>query len=451
MSFGGSSNSDSTTNSSSQTVNMIPQWVQDAGKQNYAYAQSLANQPLQQYQGQMVADTAPQMQQAWDLAANSGNVGQQQYNAANAGYLGTLGTTPQQVNPQTLAKTNLNPYMNPYTQDVINKTLPIMQQNLGLQQLGVANNATQNNAFGGSRMGVEQGVTQAQGAMNMAQMAAGLNQANFQQAQAGATGDITRNLTAQQLNQAAGLQQEMLNNQASAGLTGLGDSENKSNIANYEMLTNAGASQQQTAQQQINAQMAKYAQAQQYPYQGLGLMELALGQTPYNTASSTNSTSNTQSQQSQSPDWSNLITQGLGALSNVFQAGAFGSDRRMKTDITPMGKDPTTGIKMHAFRYKGDPKSYPKVVGPMAQDVAKTMPGAVKPVGALGRLTVATPVMGALTPPISGGYNTGLKMAGKLATAATGATTNPRAGARGVRGALANTKRRLPGIAGALR
>ena len=38
-------------------------------------AAKVASQPLQQYQGQMVADVAPQTQQAWNLAANSGNVG----------------------------------------------------------------------------------------------------------------------------------------------------------------------------------------------------------------------------------------------------------------------------------------------------------------------------------------------------------------------------------------
>jgi hypothetical protein len=63
-----------------------------------------------------------------------------------------------------------------------------------------------------------------------------------------------------------------------------------------------------------------------------------------------------------------------------------GSDERLKTDIQPMGKDPKTGIMMHAFRYRGDPKSYPKTVGPLAQNVRKTHPQAVRKVG--GRLAI---------------------------------------------------------------
>ena len=176
-------------------------------QQNYGLAQQVASQPLQQYQGAMVADVSPQTQQAWNLAGNSGNVGQDAQSAAQAGYLNTLGQTPQNVQAGQLSNTNLQPYMNPYTQSVINSTLPIMQQNLGLQQNQAQNAANSAGAFGGSRQAIQQGVTQAQGAQNMAQMAQQLNQANFTQAQAGAQGDIANTLKAQQGNQSAALQQ----------------------------------------------------------------------------------------------------------------------------------------------------------------------------------------------------------------------------------------------------
>ena len=154
--------SDTTQSTQSQNVQQLPPWINQAAQQNYAYAQNVANRPLQQYQGQMVADVGPQMQQGWNLAANSGNVGQDQYNASQAGYMGVLGQQPQQVNASQLANTNLSPYMNPYTQSVINNTLPIMQQQLGLQQGAGAAAAAGANAFGGSRQGVQAGVTQAQ-------------------------------------------------------------------------------------------------------------------------------------------------------------------------------------------------------------------------------------------------------------------------------------------------
>ena len=58
----------------------------------------------------------------------------------------------------------------------------------------------------------------------------------------------------------------------------------------------------------------------------------------------------------------------------------------MKTDITRLGKDKATGLPMYAYRYKDDPKSYPKIVGPMAQDVEKKFPGSTERVN--GKLVI---------------------------------------------------------------
>src|SRR4029077_11835179 len=55
--------------------------------------------------------------------------------------------------------------------------------------------------------------------------------------------------------------------------------------------------------------------------------------------------------------------------------------RHLKTDITKVGVHQPTGLPMFSYRYKGDPKSYPKVTGRMAEDVAKVAPHAVKTMG----------------------------------------------------------------------
>jgi hypothetical protein len=399
---------------SSESTNEIPQWVQNAGQQNYGLAQQVASQPLQQYQGQMVADVAPQTQQAWNLAANSGGVGQDAQNASQAGYLNTMGQTPAQINPAQISQQNLQPYMNPYTQSVINSTLPIMQQNLGLQQAGNQDQAAAAGAYGGSRQALQQGVTQAQGAQNMAQMAAQLNQANFGQAQGAAATDVAAQNAAQQQNQAAGLTQEGLVNQAASGLGTLGNQQMQNNIANYGMLTSAGGFQQQQAQNNINAQLAKFQQAFQYPQQQLGIMESSLGMTPYDTATSGTSASTTT--QTQSNPMAAALG-GLQTLGGLFGGGAGGgagmlgglfggSDRRLKTDIVKIGKHPT-GIDMYAYRYKGDPKHYPKIVGPMAEDVKKIAPHAVRRMTTKGHMAVHMPMLDALragaTPPSSSG------------------------------------------------
>jgi hypothetical protein len=411
----------------STSINQIPQWMSDAGQQNYAFAQQVAMQPLQQYQGQLVPDTSAQTQQSWNTAANSGNVGSDQYNAGTAGYLGALGQKPQDVTAGQLASTNLDPYMNPYTKSVIDTTMPIYQQQLGLQQNAQQNAANSANAFGGSRQGVQQGVTQAQGAQGMANMAAGLNAANFQQAQQGAMGDIGNRLKADQGNQAAAqakIQSDIL---ASTGLGNLGDSMNKANIANFGMQQSAGASQEMEAQNRINSQISKFNDAFNYPQKQLGTLLSALGMTPHDT-----STSGQTTQQTTTPtDWASIMRGGADL------AGAFmKSDKTLKKDIEPTGES-IAGVPSYTYRFKGADPSTPKIMGPMAQDVQKVAPSAVKRIG--GKLAVHAPVLAAFTPTPP---TPSIPKGGFMPPAHNQGTTAVRAGSRGLRGALANTKLR---------
>ena len=259
----------------------------------------------------------------------------------------------------------------------------------------------------------------------MAQMAQQLNQANFTQAQAGAQGDIANTLKAQQGNQSAALQQAGLVNQAAAGLGTLGNQQMQNNIANYGMLTSAGGFEQQQGQNDINAQLAKFNQAYQYPQQQLGMMESALGMTPYDTGSSGTSASTTTQTQSNPAA---MALGGLQTLGGLFGSGGAlasggtlsglfgGSDRRLKTDIQKIGTH-STGLPIYSYRYKGDPKSYPKVAGPMAEDVMKIAPHAVRPMTTKGHMAVHMPTLDALgagaMPPSSPGVGRAIGALGK--------------------------------------
>ena len=381
----GSGSTDTSSQQQSISQTQLPPWINQAAQQNYGLAQNIANRPLTQYQGQQVADIGPQTQQAWNLAAQSGGAGADQYNASQAGFLTAAGTPATQVNAQQLSNTNLQPYMSPFTQSVINSTLPIMQQQNALSQNQQANQANSANAFGGSRQGIQQGVAQAQGAQNIGQMAAQLNQANFSQAQAAATGDISRNLQAQQGNQQAN--QANINSLISAagGLGTLGSQAQQNQRQQFLELSTAGAQQQQQAQNQIQANVGQFNQANAYPGTQLGILQSALGMTPY--GSTTMGSSTGQTQQTTTPSVMSDIQAGMQALGSLSGAGgplAFlsgGSDRHLKTDIQKVGVHPQTGLPLYSYRYKGDPKSFPKVTGPMAEDAMQVAPQAVKTVG----------------------------------------------------------------------
>ena len=59
------------------------------------------------------------------------------------------------------------------------------------------------------------------------------------------------------------------------------------------------------------------------------------------------------------------------------------SDERVKEDVVPMGR--VFGLPIYEFSYKGDPQ-HRRDVGPMAQDVERVMPSAVKHIGGIKHL-----------------------------------------------------------------
>jgi hypothetical protein len=100
---------------------------------------------------------------------------------------------------------------------------------------------------------------------------------------------------------------------------------------------------------------------------GLGVLSLAPGGVTDSSGSSSGS-GTTYGYSMPGSSGNSLLGAGLGLASLAAQAYA-SSDRRDKTDIKKLGIDPLTGLPMYAYRYKSDPKTYPKVVGPMAQDM----------------------------------------------------------------------------------
>ena len=92
------------------------------------------------------------------------------------------------------------------------------------------------------------------------------------------------------------------------------------------------------------------------------------------TSGSTSGTSETDA------SWSSLA--GLSAST----LAALLSDPDEKTDKRKIGVDEDTGLTIWSYRYKGDPKTYPKMVGPMADEIEEKYPDAVVEVG--GRLAV---------------------------------------------------------------
>ena len=118
-----------------------------------------------------------------------GNVFQQA-----AGALGQAGQAAGRATGNPLAGMNLQPYMNPYTSNVINRTMGDMDRARQMTMNQTGAQATAAGAFGGSRHGVAEALTNQGFARETGNMAAGLRQNAFQNAQGAAQFDINTGL-----------------------------------------------------------------------------------------------------------------------------------------------------------------------------------------------------------------------------------------------------------------
>ena len=211
---------------------------------------------------------------------NINSLAAQGIQGAGMGSAEGMGYKPLSVNANQLSNTNLSPYMNKYTDDVIkaNETDILRGAQLGLNDLGAQ--AQMANAFGGSRHGVAMGEMGRGVASQLAQSSAGLRQAGFQNAQNMAQYDIGNNLQSQMANQGAdmqGAQQRLgaanqLGQMSNLGF-GMGQQVNNN-------LAQQGAQQQAMQQALMQAAQAQFQGFQNHGANGIGYVNQALGQTP---------------------------------------------------------------------------------------------------------------------------------------------------------------------------
>ena len=201
-----------------------------------------------------------------------------------------------------VAGADLSAYTNPYESQVVQQSLTDLggAQEKALNQMGAQ--ATAARAFGGSRQGIAEAETRKSYADQAARMVSGLRQSGYQQAQQLAGQDIARQMqadaanqaalnaqrmfgasqgmTAQQLNQGAGLQGAQFRLGAAGQMGNLGQQAFGTSQAIQQQQMQQGLMQQGLQQQLIDAARGQYAGYTGAPQQSLGLPLAALGATP---------------------------------------------------------------------------------------------------------------------------------------------------------------------------
>ena len=222
------------------------------------------NQPIIEFQssGDALGTTFDDSTTPMPMQPQSGfNVNQ----AASTGLQGALGATQAAV----AAPLNVGAYMNPYTQNVIDTTQADIerQRQMAINNMGAA--ATRANAFGGSRQGVAEGVTNAEFGRVAGNLIAPMRRDAFNTAMNNAMTDRSQRLDA--ANQLGGLANQAFN----TGRT-----------INQDMMQQ-GLLQQMLQQQLIDAARSDFAGYANSPMQSLSPTIAALGAAPVPQSSTT--------------------------------------------------------------------------------------------------------------------------------------------------------------------
>src|SRR5215472_621590 len=222
-------------------------------------ANAVASQPLQQYGGGLLAGFNPEQQGAFG-AVNT-YAGAAQPWLQTAGGMTTDASQAIWPNVQQFSGANVQKYMSPYVQNVVDTTMKEIQNQNAIQgQALLGQGIAAGNAFGGDRAGIAAAQLANQQAMAQNQTIAGLYNQGYGQA----LGEFNQQQMAQFQGLSADAQRQMAGAQQ---LAGLGQASQQLGLAGAQAQLGVGGMQQQLQQEQLNIPYQMYLQQLGYPFQ----------------------------------------------------------------------------------------------------------------------------------------------------------------------------------------
>lgn len=239
----------------------MPSWAQPYAQGYLQRAQAVADNPYQQYTGQMVADMSPWQTQAYQGIAQRAMSGSPVMSAANGALTGYFGG-------QSPGATQ-NPYAgsNPYLQqniDAAQGDLARNWNNVAAPAWGSANQRS--GSFGNAGLAMAENNARSDLQRNMGQIGSQMRMQDYTQQQ--------------QLGESfAGRNDAAYNNAQSRGLSALGMAPTFANqdYTDLSQLQSAGAAYQTQNQNLLNNAYSQFTEARNYPQTQLDIMGNALG------------------------------------------------------------------------------------------------------------------------------------------------------------------------------
>ena len=260
------------------TTNAVDPDIKEAFLSNFMNAQGVAGAlPTQQFAGFNPLYQAGEEALVNTALAGPGIAGTD-LAAQMSAYGGMYQPAQQTAGQANLGMTgpgNIASYMNPYTSQVRANALADLEsaRRSAVQQTG--ERAMQARAFGGSRQGVAEALTNAGFAKQAGTLGTQLNENAFNQAVQLQAADLARAQQAAAANQAAGLQGAQLRLAGAGQLGSLAQQQQALRLGGAQAVMGAGGARQAADQQQMDA-------IRNIGLQRLGIVQSSLGAQPAN-------------------------------------------------------------------------------------------------------------------------------------------------------------------------
>lgn len=241
----------------------------------------IANQAVTPYGGPLTAGPHPTQQAAQALAQANVGVGGDATAAALRAAQAAGGYLPVNVQGGAVGGMDLSGYLNPYLDAVASDFLGGLDRSRAMAINNQAGEFTRQGAWGGSREGVADSLTNEAYARQAREGLDNIYSTGFQNAQAQAQADLSRQLQAAMANQSAGLQNAQLGLSAANLMGDLGQQQHHMGQADATLMNQFGTQNQAYAQQALDAAYQEFLRQQQYPFQQAALMQGVLGATPW--------------------------------------------------------------------------------------------------------------------------------------------------------------------------
>lgn len=351
--------SGSSSSSKTKTNNTLDPWSQAQIEGLLGPAKNiLSGASMTPYTGQLGAGLDPAQIAAQSAAQANMGTGQSAISSAMQAAQAAGGYTPQNVQAGTLKGADIGAYMNPYVKNVAGNVLSDLDRARQMSITGTQGDFTKAGAFGGSRHGVADSLTNGEFSRTAASALDNLYSSAFNNAQQGAQFDIGSNLQSQLANQNAGLAGNAQGLTAAGLLGQLGQTQNQMGANDALLLNSFGTQAQQTQQNANDLNYGEFQRQQQYPFQQIAGYSSLLGGVPALVDSQGKSSGSS-----------------FGATAGV----SYPSDRRLKQDIEPLGS--MHGYDWYRYAYNDEGKARGGAdgwhIGVMAQEVEQIKPEAV--------------------------------------------------------------------------